>query len=180
MRKFKIDKRRLIKSIAWAIIILVGLVMADVSLRSILQDREIFTLTFTNVGTALFLAFANISFSWARSLDEKLHRYHIQIINRNGFYSFLTGTLFVLASATTFVFNKIFPKNIAENTNALYHLLDKFKTILILLAGLFTILILVNFITTTIKLFITEYAMISEDGEEDSRKWVEDIKIGKI
>lgn len=38
--------------------ILVGLVMADVSLRSILQDREIFTLTFTNVGTALFLAFA--------------------------------------------------------------------------------------------------------------------------
>lgn len=179
MGKFKIDRRRALISLFWTTPLLIAILVFGEVFDVVFSDNTVFTQTFTNIGVALFLAFANISFGWARSLDEKRLEYEIRLINRNGFYSIVTGILFMLTSLVTYAFNKSFATGIADDSNPLYILFRSGKFCLVVAALLLVILVLANFFNVAFKLFLKEYAIISKDGKNDVRSWEEELKQGK-
>jgi hypothetical protein len=75
------------------------------SFAYLLTHSELITLTFTNIGFAVFLTLANTFFSWARSLDVNTQAEEINNINSISYWSVFGALTFLMTSILLLIIN---------------------------------------------------------------------------
>lgn len=157
----------LLKMIALMLIILIGF-SAFQGTFILFSDYSIFSLTFTNVAFAVFLALANVCFSWARSLDTTKYDMTIRRINRISIMSIFTAVFMIFSSFLTFqISNGIRIVKADITTNPIYIALSIGRFISLSIGLLLTVLIIYQLFDRGWFLLKHEYALIDKSEYTD-------------
>ena len=135
----------------------------------LIQHPEIITLTFTNIGFAVFLTLANTFFSWGRSLDEKKYGKEIKDINLISFWAIVGALTFIITSLLLFMINSISLNDIEDPTAAiLSKTLSFIRGILLFLVTGIAFVILLEAYRSIFSLLSKEYFVLDiKDPEKD-------------
>ncbi len=124
----------------------------------LLIHPEIVTLTFTNIGFAVFLTLANTFFSWARSLDEKKHPEEVKNINHISYWAIIGALTFLITSILLFIINsKPTIGNKIPGTDVFFNLILYMRGILLFIVTAIAFVILLEAYRSIFKLFSREY-----------------------
>lgn len=132
------------------------------------SDYSIFFLQFTNVSFAVFLALANVCFSWARSLDTTKYDMTIRRINRISIMCIFTAVFMIFTSFLTFqISNGIKLLKADININPIYIALSIGRFISLSIGLTLTVLIMYQLFDRGWFLLKHEYALIDKSDYKD-------------